>query len=227
MEIVSFETGRVTWLFPTEEFIPLGGTDGMRIIRNVAERYEFRNAPENPTREDIDKNGLRFATGVFEFESKRSVIGEFAMYTDGLVAVSTTTEQAGAFLDDLFEYLVSEFNFRRPISPIKKVCVSVLTVEFEKSIANMLAKHAALIELVAQYLNAPLGTSHQVETMRMDFVLDDGTPVSNARPKFLIEARAGVPLSRRRYYSSAAIHTRHHLELLRQIEETYLKSPAS
>lgn len=60
MEIVSFDTGRVTWLFPTEEFIPLGGADGMFIIHKIAERYEFRNPPGNPTREEIDKNGLKF-----------------------------------------------------------------------------------------------------------------------------------------------------------------------
>jgi hypothetical protein len=32
MEVVSFDTGRVTWLFPTEEFVPLGGADGISII---------------------------------------------------------------------------------------------------------------------------------------------------------------------------------------------------
>ena len=223
MEVVSFDTGRATWLFPTEEFAPLAGADGMAVIKRVAERYQFKNFPENPNREEVDKNGLKFSTGVFEFQGKRASIGEFVLYNDGIVAVSNTTEHSGAFLDDLIEFVIHEFQFRRPISPIKKVYVSVVTVEFEDSLANMFANQAALTSLVSSYLNAPQGTSHGVEITRLDFSLDDLTVASNARPKLILESRATVPLARRRYYSNAAMHTRDHVELLSRIEETFMR----
>lgn len=227
MEVVSFDTGRATWLFPTEEFVPLGGADAMAIIQKVADRYQFRNSPENPNREEVDKNGLKFSTGIFEFQGRRTGIGEFILYNDGIVAVSNTTEHALAFLDDLIEFVIGEFQFRRPISPIKKVYVSVLTVEFESSMANMFANHTALTSLVGTYLNAPQHTSHGVEVTRLDFSLDDSTVASNARPKLIIESRATVPLARRRYFSNAAMHTKAHVELLSQIEGTFMRLSTS
>lgn len=222
MEIVSFDSGRVTWLFPTEEFVPLGGADGMSITRKIAERYEFRNPPENPTREEIDKHGLKFSAGIFQFEGKRATIGEFVLYNDGIVAVSNTTERSTAFLDDVVEFSIREFQFRRPVSPIKKVFVSIVTVEFDNSVVGLFAKQAAVTSLVADYLNAPLGTSHGVAVTRLDFSLDDsGLPLS-ARPKLILEARASVPLARNRYYSNAAVQTKDHLELLSKIEEAFI-----
>jgi len=221
MEVVSIDSGRTTWLFPTEEIVPLGGTDGTAIIQTLAERYGFKNFPQQPTREEIDKNGLKFSTGIFEAGGKRVTIGEFAFYTDGVVAVSNSTEHSSAFLDDLLDFLIREFQFRRPISPVKKVNVSILTVEFEDTVSAMLANHAALLGLVGQYLNAPLGTSHGVEVTRIDFALNDPSASINGGPKLILESRASVPLARRRYFSNAAMHTQDHLELLSKIEKTF------
>ena len=227
MEVVSFDSGRVTWLFPTEEFVPLGGADGITIIQKIAERYQFRNFPENPTREEIDKNGLRFGTGIFEMQGTRATIGEFVLYNDGIVAVSNTTERSAGFLDDIVEFSIREFQFRRPISPVKKVSVSTLTVEFENSVANMFANQAALTSLIGSYLNAPHGTSHDVAVTRLDFSLNDSAVPSNSRPRLILESRATVPLARRRYFSNAALHTRDHVELLSKIEKTFMTSSTS
>jgi hypothetical protein len=226
MQVVSIDSGRVTWLFPTEEFVPLGGTDGLGIIQNVAERYQFRVFPQNPTREEIDRNGLKFATGTFEADGKRSGIAEFVLYNDGIVAVSNTTEHSDAFLDDITKFVIDNFEFRYPISPIRKVFVSILTVEFEVAIAKILAQQSALLSLIGDYLNAPLNTTHGVEITRLDFALDDPTRASNVGPKLIIEARQTVPLARKRYISNAAVTTKTHLELLRRIEEMFVHPSA-
>lgn len=222
MKIVSLDTGRATWLFPTEEFIPLGGADGIKIVQTVAERYEFKNYLQNPTREEVDKNGLKFSGGVFEFEGIRSAIGEFALFNDGIVASSNTTEHSDAFLRDVTEFVIEEFDFRHPISPIKKVFTSILTLEFENAVAALLAKQEALLSLVGNYLNAPLNTDHKVAVTRLDLSLDDPAISTNSRPKLVLESRFSVPLSRRRYYSNAAIHTRDHLALLTEIEQRFM-----
>ncbi len=222
MDVISIETGRATWLLPVEEIVPLGGLDGMAVMRAVAERYEFKSFPQNPVREEIDKNGVKFSTGIFEADGKRTGIGEFTLYNDGLVAVSNTTEHSSAFLEDLFEFVVREFQFRQPISPIKKIYVSIVTVEFGHAVANMLAKQIALLSLIGSYLNAPQKTSHEVAVTRLDFALDDNSAAANARPKLILESRLTVPLTRRRYYSNAAMHTKDHLELLSRIEEQFM-----
>jgi|SRR5450755_2477590 hypothetical protein len=223
MEIVSIDTGRATWLFPTEEFVPLGGTDGMAIIQKVVERYEFKNFPQNPTREEVDKNGLKFFTGIFEVDGKRAGVGEFGLYGDGIVAISNTTEHSEAFIEDIVGFAIDEFQFRNPVSPIKKIFVSTVTVEFENSLSNVLADQAALMSLVGSYLNAPQNTSYNVEVTRLDLSLDDSKVAASARPRLILESRQSVPLARKRYYSNAAIHTEAHLELLKQIEGMFMR----
>jgi hypothetical protein len=171
MEIISLDSGRATWLFPTEEFFSLGGADPMAIVHGVAQRYQFRNAPENLTREEIDKNGLKFSAGIYEFKGKRVGLGDFILYSDGIVAFSNTTEHSDAFLDDLMRYVIREFQFRQPISPIKKMLFSTVTVEFRSGLSTILANQASLMSLVSRHLNAPHGTSHNVEVTRLDFHL--------------------------------------------------------
>jgi hypothetical protein len=229
MNIISIETGRVTWLFPTEEIVPLGGLDGMAALRAVAERYQFKNFPENPAREEIDKNGLKFSTGMFESADGRFGVGEFALFNDGMVALSNTTEHSSAFLQDVFDFVVAEFGFRRPISPIKKVAVSVVIVEFDHAVSNMLANQSALLSLISGYLNELSDTTHGVEVTRLDFTLNDpaATGALNSRPRFILESRAGTPLLRRRYYSNATMPTRAHLELLSKIEENFMRDLSS
>jgi hypothetical protein len=227
MKVVSIDVGRATWLFPTEEFAPLGGADGISVIQKVADRYQFKTFPENPNKEEVEKNGLKFSSGIIEFGNQRVAIGEFILYSDGIVAVSNETERSAAFLKDVTEYAIRELNFREPISPIKKIYASIVTVEFENSVANVLASQAALTTLIAGYLNAQQGTSCPVEVTRLDFSLNDPTAASNLRPKLLLESRLNIPLDRRRYHSNATMHTKEHLELLSKIEETFMNPSTS
>jgi hypothetical protein len=130
MNLVSLESGRTTWLFPVEEIIPLGGADGPKIIAAISSKYTFTHPPANPTREDIDKNGLKFAGGQMLHEGKIANIGEFIVFNDGIVAVSSSTELAESFLQDVIAFLVSEFEFRKISSDLKKVHISTVVVEF-------------------------------------------------------------------------------------------------
>ncbi|WP_316169059.1 MULTISPECIES: hypothetical protein [unclassified Bradyrhizobium] len=228
MELISLDTGRSTWLFPTEEFLPLEVPDGMSLIQSVAVRYDFKIFPEKPSREDIDKNGLKFGLGSFDFEGVKVGVTDFVAYNDGIVAVSNTTERATAFLEDATRFLISELKFRRPVSTIKKVNVSTLTVELSESVNTLFAQQAKLFSLVGEYLNAPLGSRHPTEVSRLDISLDDSTTgAQSVRPRLILEARNTVPLSRRRYYSNAAMHTKAHLELLGKIEDAFMHPSTS
>jgi hypothetical protein len=171
MKIISIDSGRTTWLFPAEEFMPIPGGDGKAIIQKITDRYSFSHPPLNPTREEIDKNGLKFMSGQFPFEGEKANIGEFAVYNDGLVAVANTTESGTAFLEELFTYLIKEFQFRQPVSPIKKVNVSTVIVEFDEALNSMLADQEAIMDIVAVHLNAPLNTSDKVELSRLGELL--------------------------------------------------------
>ena len=143
MNIVALESGRTTWLFPVEEIIPLGGADGPKIIAAISSRYKFTHPPANPTREDIDKNGLKFAGGQMLHEGKLANIGEFVVFSDGIVAISSSTELAKSFLQDIFGFLISEFDFREISSDVKRVHISTVVVEFDTSLNQFVQGHTA------------------------------------------------------------------------------------
>jgi hypothetical protein len=224
MNIVSLETGRTTWLFPVEEIIPLGGADGPKIIAAISSKYKFTHQPANPTREDIDKNGLKFAGGQMIRKGKIVNIAEFTVFNDGIVSVSTSTENAEAFLQEIYAFLVSEFAFREITSAVKKVNLSTVVVDFGASLNHLVQARNAEMDLIGKNLNSIDDTDFPIELARIDFALNKDPEFRPPNiPRMTIEKRANTPFSQHRYYSSAPIHTATHLEILERIERGLLK----
>jgi hypothetical protein len=224
MNIVSYENGRSTWLFPVEEILPLGGSDGQAIVAAISSKYKFLHPPANPTREDIEKNGLKFASGRMVGDDYSANILEFIVFNDGIVAASTSTEHAEAFLKDIYTFLVSEFSFRAITSNVKKVLLSTVVVDFETSLTRLVQGHKAEKELVRKHLNAGDDTNFPLELSRIDFALNKDPEFRPPNiPRLVIEKRANTQFSQHRYFSSAPIHTARHLEILEKFERGMLK----
>jgi hypothetical protein len=224
MNLVSLESGRTTWLFPVEEIIPLGGADGPKIIAAISSKYKFTHPPANPTREDIDKNGLKFAGGQMLHEGKIANISEFVVFNDGIVAVSSSTELAETFLQEIFSFLVSEFEFRGISSNVRKIHVSTVVVEFDTSLNHVIQGRAAETAVIEKHLNSIDNTDFPVEVMRVDFALNKDPEFRPANiPRLTIEKRAYTQFSQHRYFSSAPIDTAKHLEILERIDRSLRK----
>jgi hypothetical protein len=224
MNIVSLESGRTTWLFPVEEILPLGGADGPKIIAAISSKYGFTHPPANPTREDVDKNGLKFAGGQMVHKGKIVNVAEFVVFNDGIVAVSASTENAEAFLQEIYTLLVSEFAFREITSDVKKVHLSTVVVDFDTSLNDFVQGHSAEIDLIGKHLNSIDNTDFPVEVARIDFVLNKDPEFRPPNiPRLTIEKRAHTQFSQHRYFSVAPIHTAKHLEILERIERGLLK----
>jgi hypothetical protein len=225
MNMVALESGRTTWLFPVEEIIPLGGADGPKIIAAISSRYKFTHPPANPTREDIDKNGLKFAGGQMLHEGKLANIGEFVVFSDGIVAISSSTELAESFLQDIFGFLISEFDFREISSDVKRVHISTVVVEFDTSLNQFVQGHTAETAVIGKHLNSIDSTDFPVEVMRVDFALNMDPEFRPPNiPRLTIEKRAHTQFSQHRYFSSAPIDTAKHLEILERIDRGLRKS---
>lgn len=219
MKLVTIESGRTTWLFPVEEFFPLGAADAPSIIMAIAQRYHFTHPPQNPTREDVDKNGLRFSGGHLLRGDERINIVDFVVYNDGLVVAATTTEGADAFLDDVIQYLVNEFEFRELTSDVRKIPMSSVVVEFSVPLSMALSPVDQLSRIVGEQLNRSEEVDRPIELTRLDLSLNTDPEFRPANiPKLTIEKRANTPFSQHRYYSSAPIPTAAHLQLLQAIE---------
>ena len=53
VKIISFESARVTWLMPLEEFAPASGANSPAVVALIAQRYGFSIVPQITSRDDL------------------------------------------------------------------------------------------------------------------------------------------------------------------------------
>jgi hypothetical protein len=220
MKIVSFDSARVTWLFPLEEFLPAAGLNSVSVIDEIATRYGFTIVPKITTREDMSKNGLHFGMGRSEHNTLPFLVTDFIIYNDGLVAVAEKTGLAEAFLDELFLWTKNDFGFREITSGIRKLYASTIIVDFESPISALISGYERIAKIVTANTTSIMIETPLLQFSRIDFEADkrelkDGQV---ALPKFILERRAGVGFSQERFFSVAPMHTNNHLNVLSEIE---------
>lgn len=220
MRIISFDNARATWLFPLEEFAPASGATPQSILSEIGDRYNFTRRPDITTREDMSQKGLLFGIGRFLFNDHPVTINDFAIYTDGIAAVSERTDFADAFLRDVFQWVVTRFNFR-PVDTRRKLYSSTVVIEFERSPARLVAGYEKLVELINSKTDTLMKKSASVQFTRLGFEMDPNELSEGqvAVPKFILERRGGVEYSKERYFSSATMQTAAHLDVLAEIEK--------
>lgn len=229
MKIISYEAGRVTWLFPVEEFGPLAGILAQQLVMAIRDRYHFEKIPPSLLPEILNQNGLRFDFGMFGFEGTVVHMNEFTVFSDGIVAAAKTTECAEAFLIDIVTWLQETFGFRQITTPIKKINLSVLVVEFDSPLSQALPRQSRLPEIVAERLwSEDRVDPRKAVLVRMDFQLDRPISERTIQPppvRLVIEQRGGTVAEQRRYYSSAPIATAEHVAALEEIDDVLSTNP--
>lgn len=221
MRLIAIDAGRTTWLFPFEEIAPLEPMVGGQLTAALVARYSFKGFPaENTPREELSKNGAKFENGQFLYLDRLVPIGELAVFSDGVVVNSSSTEAASAFIEDLLDYVRSQFRFREFTSRPRKIVASQLIVEFDTPLATLMPTFSKIQGLIAKETGEVYGASNPMDFFRLDFQLDkEKSHLEYALPRFTIERRAGVSFSQERYYCSALLDTQRHLFILEEMEK--------
>lgn len=221
MKIVKFESGRVTWLFPLEEFVPAAGASNPSVISQIAARYGFSIVPMITTQESMAKNGLLFGMGQFEVNGTRFAITEFVVYNDGIVAVAEKTDWAEAFLEDVTSWVREQFGFRNVSSGVRRLYASTIVVDFETPLSRIVSGYEIISKLITSRTVTIMPEPTQpMQFSRIDFEIDRTTMTGQlALPKFVLERRAAMSFSQERYFSIAPMHTTDHVVVLEQIEK--------
>ena len=218
MRLIAIDSARATLLFPLEEVFPLDGLDSKAVLTGIAQRYEFAKYPSLDQGE-IGDAGLKFETGRIKRADKYVDATHLDIYRDGIVATAGTTDTAEEIINDLMQWLRTEFKFRSAQSSAMMYFMSHVVIEFDASPHLIIADHDRLSGRISSKVSKyfPLaGASHFV---RLDYELEGQSADGLQVPRFVIERRPGVPLDRRRYFSSAPLMTQEHIELLNEIEE--------
>jgi hypothetical protein len=220
MRIIAFETCRVTALFPFEEVTPLGGVSDLDIVEKIKARYAFAKAPDLATAE-VSKNGYKFETGKFSFESTPARIADFAVYRDGIVINASKTNVAEAFLDDVISFMQKEFSFREFMTPPRRYFQSQIVVEFDRTPEKLINSLNAIASAVSEPLVAIYGVKIPMKFARLDFDADKENlsfPAPATVHKFIIERRLNIPFAKERFFCSAPMRTDTHVAVLEKIE---------
>jgi hypothetical protein len=191
-------------------------------LGQIAERYKFSIIPKITTREDLNKSGLLFGMGQLEHEAQTRIITDFAIYTDGLAAVSEKTEWADLFLDDVISWVKVEFGFREIETGIRTLYSSGVVVEFEHSPSNLVRQFNKISELISERTVTIANDRKKMDFARLDFEIDKKTLATQGQvavSKFILERRASIQFARERYFSSAPMTTANHLQTLADIEQ--------
>jgi hypothetical protein len=219
LKIVSFDSGRVTWLVPLEEIAPAAGAHSVSIVGLLAARYNFSIVPTITTRDDMEKKGLPFGMGSFEVDGQRFAVSDFIVFNDGLVAASEKTEWAEKFLEDVVQWVTKEFGFRTPSSGIRKLFNSSIVVDFETQLSQLFVDYEKIAKLISTHSVMIMPERKPMHFSRMDFEVDKTELEGQlALPKFILERRGGVKFSQERFFSAAPMHTADHVKVLTEIE---------
>jgi hypothetical protein len=192
LKIVSFESARVTWLFPLEEFSPAAGANSPAVLGLI---------------------------GHFQHAGQPFVVTDFAVYTDGLAAVAEKSEWADAFLEDITAWVRTEFGFREISSGIRKLFNSTVVVDFDTSPSKLVQGFKRITDFISDRAITVSPDRKQMDFARLDFEIDRRTIAGQAMiSKFVIERRPGIDFSQERYFSTAPMTTADHIETLEEIE---------
>jgi hypothetical protein len=222
MKLINTEQARVVRLVPLEDIRPQGGTHITTALRKVTERYEFVYSPDlRRPWEDIEKEGFKFRVGKMIHGNNEVSVGEFALYSDGLVVTTFTTDEGELFLTDLTAWAKKELGFR-DLNParVRTLYLSNVIVEFESSPNSLVNKFSLLSETLTTVLQKTYGIETPVQLSQFGMNIDRTSSVVPNIGHFSLERRVNQPYSTNRFFSSAPLKTKDHLAFLETMEST-------
>lgn len=219
MNIVAYDSARVTFLFSLEETIPLAGVDTRSLFESISQRYDFAVSPElSPSRDDVQRTGFQFSSGRFLYKDAFVDIANFSVYTDGIVATSVDTDVAEAFVEDAIGWLIFEKSFRHPASSPRRFYQSHIVFDMDASLDGLAPHFQRAAGEIHRRVSERFPHALPAMIARLEFDCDhSGGQSTLPIPRFTIERRANVSFDRNRYFSSAPLKTGSHVDLLRDV----------
>lgn len=214
MNIVAYHSATLVELLSLEAFAPLGAINERQLLAEIRERYSFMRQPDlTLPKAEIESNGLIFESGIYNGHDSIMNISRLAIHKDGIVANASTTDEAEEFFEDLREWLLRSWNFREV--PSISLFGSEIIVDFEKPLSNLLKDFKAISSAINQGLSGSQENLGEVSFRHLAFEFKSH---SGQAPKFMMERRLDSPVDQERFFCSAPMRTKLHLQTLSNIE---------
>jgi hypothetical protein len=220
VKVLSVKEGRSFWLMRLEDLNPRGKYM-LPFLDAIATRYGFLDYTK-PTEIDLkDPKPFIFTRGRFHNKLDEPIGVGLDIWQDGLIAhTQSSTDDADAFLDDLLNWIVTEFGLV-PYEqlPRSRLYLSELWVRPDKALVSLNPKLQGLVDhinsLVKEFSNKAL-----VFDVGAIAIWNDRTIApNNFFSPFRFEKSEVAPFAENRYYSVAPVRTTDHIILLDELEQ--------
>jgi|SRR6185369_4194532 len=216
MKLLNKEGALVTQLFRAEEITPEGGVFIPELLAALSERYNFITLPDPA--DAIRGAGLKFSHGQLSKEQKINIIS-LQIFNDGIVVECRDTEACDIVLDDAIAYIKEKFKFREPAHIAPRKYVSVVVVNFDNDISNLLKGFSKIKRLLESSLVESNAISADIHVGRLTLLADPALHPEHTNTEFVLEQRVNRPFSENSFFSKAALSSQLHLKLLQQIDD--------
>jgi hypothetical protein len=211
MNVLYVGLARTIWLFDFASINPIGMS--LRgVLEQLAQRYQFVKAPKNELDLD-DRRSLAFKGGTFIGRRKVPIMVGLDIYSDGVVADTTSsTDESTEFLDDLAKWLSDAHGLTVP-KEHRVGYVSQVDFHSDVPLINLNRRLEAFVDNLENLTERRL--PYEVGSIQF-WTEDIGKPGTAAPVK--IERKISAPFSANHYFSNAPLPTTTHIELLNEFE---------
>ena len=215
MKVISQDGGLASLIFIADEVKPLKGYHLPKLLEAVAQRY---NATKAPTLvEARGAGGAAFENCLFNASDKQIAIGRIDFHNDAIVVMTTDTDDSEIVLDDIFQWLKQEFQFRDPISTSIKRFQSDLVVSFDHDPSDSFSGIGSFIKHIQdEMMPRNAHTKKDLQFAHITFATDP--LISGPSPEFSVTHRFGVPWRYGLYFSKAHMRTQSHIRSLEMLD---------
>lgn len=222
MKVIAYEGGRILDLVPLEEFRPPEGFFVPDFLSKIAARYGFVSYTKDLM--EAARSGAKFEIGKIDLGGTIITIKELAIYSDGLICDTYTTDLSDMVLDEFVAWATETFNFQPRTSPVRRTYTSALVCTFNKDIEAGFEFIGRACALFSTALNETYGWDYPVKLNRLSFNVDPKAVPHLRNTNFILERRLQNPndYSENRYFTTAALKTERHVRLLETIERELL-----
>lgn len=208
-----------------EDYMPRKPPSVQDVHAAITARYQFVASP--PPAAALG-GIITFQGGKYPHPGEEFGIAALILAIDGDAALTTTTHELDLVLEDVGTFLDQQFGFRIKISRKPASYVSVIVVEFDDGLQNIIRPLATMETIINRFRSGQtdafqlkrigFGTAAQLQEVALQMAQQVQSLDAFERIEFAIERRLKYPLSANRYYCVAPMSTRDHIQCLEDIE---------
>jgi hypothetical protein len=218
MNIVSYINANTLRFIAQDEFLPEGQSSMFAFANPIAQRYGFQAHGESQTAASVGILSPAFQAGVFNFENVPVPIMSLEFLPARITATCSTSEQSNAFMDDLIEFLVTHYKFRKPSREIQKFEVSALVIDFGPQFLEKISVIGKILTTLNKFSSDASSLHAPMDIQGIRFAGTNSKHGQIVNMHYALEVRAGRPLGTNWLFSQAPLPTKSHVALLADIE---------